>query len=333
MRKFSALIMITPLVLASIGMPTAADACEILETRMTRSSLFVNEDASKWEIAASASGTTSDALNVAKCKGGYLQVSLGATLPHPQSYAGLMFTGADFQRAPVCTITDDSSSATSRGSIAFGETVRKFQSLARNCVGITVEEPSGQPVDLVSSVACEVASKNANSSVVTLKGDNCLFKPSKAGMRIYPAILKSCQNELAATDLRELDLTLNLQFAMDLKGETSPDGLAAKPIHVVFSAKKSPHVVRPSSSPKSNTAFKVSSQYAARVSLAQFSLRGSTETGLLADANYLIERSENDPAGNYRLPLVVKNELYLVQAGNSSQHIGTWFNGSIVPAG
>lgn len=291
-------------------------ACEMLETKMSRTTLLVNSSATNWKATQSNSFP---GLNIVKCAGGFLQLSLGATLPHPQFFNGITFTGLDYQRAPMCSLKSESNTK----SIEFSGLVKSNQSLARECVGLIVESPDMSRVNLQPSPDCQIVNHNTNSSLVTLKGDNCILKPTPSGYKTQVTILPSCHSELKKSFLREIDLTLNVQFAAELNSKASPDGLAAKPIRVTFE----------SDSLSNSSNIKASSLFEAQVQLSQFSLRGTTETGLIAESTYLIDRSQSLQQEQYQIPFVVKNELYLLKQNSESTHLGSWYNASIIPAG
>lgn len=310
---------------------SAANACEVAETRMDLTDLYVSMASGKSVLRPSSATSLFEGLNIQKCKGGYIQIAQGPMVPHPQFYTGMMFLSTDIARAPKCTVTKDSQKL----DLGFSSVVQNKIEFARECVGIKVTAGPGESVHIVNSGQCQVVSQTTGGSEVVLKGENCLFKANQRGLQVISQVLPSCAAFLPKALTRELDLSLSIQFANDLSGKAMPDGLASKPVRLTVSSDSPHEVFAKALSHKSLTDFPVleSAEYRMMFDLTSVALTGTTETGLVAEAKYFVDRNGTDAGNQYRVPLVIKNEIYLVHMGSASVLIGSWFNSSVIPGG
>ncbi|RYZ93113.1 MAG: hypothetical protein EOP06_02095 [Proteobacteria bacterium] len=313
-----------------VGFSTA-HACEVLETKMTLTDIYVSQNSGKSVLRPQNANSDFEGLTVGNCKGGYVQLAHGVMLPHPQVYAGMMFRSPDIAHAPACAIGDGTSSQT---DLSFRSQITNQVEISRECIGLDVKDISGQKLQLLNNGQCKIVSQNENGSQILLKGENCVLEPGSAGFQVVSALLPSCQAILPNAKVKEIDMTLSVQYAQNLDAQTSPDGLASKPVRLTISSDKSP-VETLALSKRSLKTFPVavSNEYRLKFDLTKLTLQGTTETGLVADAQYFIDRSDSSLASQYRAPFVLKNEMYLVKKGEASQFLGGWYNASIVPAG
>tara|TARA_B110001454_G_C12722462_1_gene435379 strand:+ start:1796 stop:3331 length:1536 start_codon:yes stop_codon:yes gene_type:complete len=197
--------------------------------------------------------------------------------------------------------------------------------LADSCIGMSVQETSEKPINVDSSLNCQVVLKKSNSNLL-LKGENCRVSgQGLLSLKVEWVVLNSCKSSANLTDLNLRLRTSSI--ARDKKNTAPPELILDKKLEFVFENGTS-----------EDPRYKLGDQlYSVRKSgkyefdfdFLNLSLVGSKHTQLRVKSEYMVKNFSKQKS-----PFVLNHSLYLVKNGNYATPVilRSWYSGANIPA-
>ncbi len=333
--KLSILVLIPCITSISAATCTAGRSSD--DIFLKPSTLVVSFKEKKWDFLDSKE---SNAISIDKCAGNDGDTLQLAKIPlsyNPENYQPQYYESTMLHALPI-TCNLDSDLITPYDTQGHSAQYKKIYSYLNECVGLEVTSLNEIAIEPIAKPNCTYVSLNSQKTKFLISGDNCQIKKPTGGYHILPVIKEECyQTDILKSGLGNLEGTIRI-----LQTGRVADPVASKDIQLVINSDLS------NATQNGKTAFKSSkfqfvrpSDYSVDFDFAQLKISGNVKAKLVASAKYLV-RNKSEKCGeasclnssSYRVPLLVRNELYLAKANSISDRIflGKWYNASIVPA-
>jgi len=197
--------------------------------------------------------------------------------------------------------------------------------LADSCIGMSVQETTEKPINVDSSLNCQVVLKKSNSNLL-LKGENCRISgQGLLSLKVEWVVLNSCKS---SPNLTDLNLRLRTSsISRDKKNTAAPELILDKKLEVVFENGTS-------DDPRYKLGEQIysvrkSGKYEFDFDFLSMSLVGSKHTQLRVKSEYLVKNFSKQKS-----PFVLSHSLYLVKNGNyaAPMMLRSWYSGANIPA-
>jgi hypothetical protein len=197
--------------------------------------------------------------------------------------------------------------------------------LADSCIGMSVQETTEKPINVDSSLNCQVVLKKSNSNML-LKGENCRISgQGLLSLKVEWIVLNSCKSSANLTDLNLRLRTSSI--SRDKKNTAAPELILDKKLEVVFENGTN-------DDPRYKLGEQIysvrkSSKYEFDFDFLSLTLVGSKHTQLRVKSEYLVKN-----VSKQKSPFVLSHSLYLVKNGNYAAPLSlrSWYSGANIPA-